>query len=51
MLTHARAMGTIAYFFSGFFGPVTLIEYATHVADHDIEHLAQITATRAAVGV
>lgn len=35
--------------FSGFFGPVTLIEYATHVVDHDIEHLGQIAATRAAI--
>jgi uncharacterized damage-inducible protein DinB len=34
---------------SGFFGPVTLIEYATHVVDHDIEHLGQITETRAAL--
>lgn len=35
--------------FSGFFGPVTLIEYATHVVDHDIEHLGQIAGTRAAI--
>jgi len=35
---------------SGFFGPVTLAEYATHVVDHDIEHLAQITQTRALIG-
>jgi hypothetical protein len=35
--------------FSGFFGPITLIEYATHVADHDIEHLGQIVETRAAI--
>ena len=35
--------------FSGFFGPVTLIEYATHVADHDIEHLGQIAEVRKAL--
>jgi uncharacterized damage-inducible protein DinB len=35
---------------SGFFGPVTLLEYATHVVDHDHEHLAQIARTRVAVG-
>jgi uncharacterized damage-inducible protein DinB len=33
---------------SGFFGPVSLGQYATHVADHDIEHLAQLTESRAA---
>lgn len=33
---------------SGFFGPVTLGQYATHVADHDIEHLAQLAECRAA---
>ncbi len=33
---------------SGFFGPVTLGQYATHVADHDIEHLAQLAEGRAA---
>jgi len=33
---------------SGFFGPVTLQQYATHVADHDIEHLAQMAHARAA---
>lgn len=32
---------------SGFFGPVTLGQYATHVADHDIEHLAQLAECRA----
>lgn len=36
--------------FSGFFGPVTLIEYATHVADHDIEHVGQIKEARKALG-
>jgi uncharacterized damage-inducible protein DinB len=36
--------------FSGFFGPVTLGEYATHVADHDIEHLGQIADARAVIG-
>ena len=35
---------------SGYFGPVTFLEYATHVVDHDIEHLAQIADTRAAIG-
>jgi hypothetical protein len=33
---------------SGFFGPLTLAEYATHIADHDIEHLAQMARARAA---
>ena len=31
---------------SGFFGPVTLAQYATHIADHDIEHLAQMSRAR-----
>lgn len=31
---------------SGYFGPVTLAQYATHVADHDLEHLAQMRACR-----
>lgn len=31
---------------SGHFGPVTLAQYATHVADHDLEHLAQMTDCR-----
>jgi uncharacterized damage-inducible protein DinB len=35
---------------SGFFGPVTLGEYATHVADHDVEHLGQIAEARSAIG-
>ena len=33
---------------SGFFGPLSLRQYATHIADHDIEHLAQMAACRAA---
>jgi uncharacterized damage-inducible protein DinB len=33
---------------SAFFGPLSLRQYATHVADHDIEHLAQMAACRAA---
>jgi hypothetical protein len=33
---------------SGFFGPITLLQYATHMADHDIEHLAQMARARAA---
>lgn len=31
---------------SGHFGPVTLAQYATHAADHDLEHLAQMRALR-----
>jgi uncharacterized damage-inducible protein DinB len=31
---------------SGYFGPVTLAQYATHVADHDLEHLGQMTDCR-----
>jgi hypothetical protein len=34
---------------SGHFGPVTLAQYATHVVDHDLEHLAQMRACRAAL--
>jgi len=34
---------------SGYFGPVTLAQYATHVVDHDLEHLGQLRACRAAV--
>jgi len=34
---------------SGHFGPLTLGQYATHAADHDLEHLAQMRACRAAV--
>ncbi len=34
---------------SGFFGPVTLAQYATHIVDHDIEHLAQLEACRATI--
>jgi hypothetical protein len=33
---------------SGHFGPVTLAQYATHAADHDLEHLAQMRDVRAA---
>jgi DinB superfamily len=33
---------------SGFFGPISVFQYATHIADHDIEHLRQIQGTRAA---
>jgi uncharacterized damage-inducible protein DinB len=33
---------------SGLFGPMSLLQYATHVADHDIEHLAQLAGARAA---
>jgi uncharacterized damage-inducible protein DinB len=32
---------------SGYFGPVTLAQYATHVVDHDLEHLAQLLDCRA----
>jgi len=36
---------------SGFFGPISLLQYATHVADHDVEHLRQMQAcARAATG-
>lgn len=35
---------------SAFFGPVTIAQYATHVADHDLEHLAQMRACRRAAG-
>jgi uncharacterized damage-inducible protein DinB len=31
---------------SGFFGPMTLAQYATHAADHDREHLGQMAALR-----
>jgi uncharacterized damage-inducible protein DinB len=31
---------------SGFFGPMTLQQYATHIADHDVEHLAQLARAR-----
>jgi hypothetical protein len=34
---------------SGHFGPVTLAQYATHVADHDLEHLGQMRDGRAAL--
>ena len=30
------------------FGPMTLAQYATHVADHDLEHLAQLADCRRA---
>jgi uncharacterized damage-inducible protein DinB len=33
---------------SGLFGPMALVQYATHVADHDVEHLAQMARGRAA---
>ena len=33
---------------SGHYGPVTLAQYATHAADHDVEHLAQMRALRVA---
>jgi hypothetical protein len=29
---------------SSFFGPISLCQYATHIADHDVEHLRQIEA-------
>lgn len=34
---------------SATFGAVTLAEYATHVAEHDLEHLGQLEATRRAL--
>ena len=35
---------------SVFFGPVTLAQYATHIADHDLEHQAQMRECRRAAG-
>jgi hypothetical protein len=35
---------------SAFFGPVSLAQYATHIADHDLEHLAQMRECRRAAG-
>ncbi len=35
---------------SAFFGPVTVAQYATHIADHDLEHLAQMRDCRRAAG-
>lgn len=34
---------------SSHFGPLTLAQYATHAADHDLEHLGQMRACRALV--
>ena len=34
---------------SGHFGPLTLAQYVTHAADHDLEHLAQMRACHAVV--
>jgi hypothetical protein len=34
---------------SGFFGPISLLQYATHMADHDVEHLRQMQACARAV--
>lgn len=34
---------------SGHFGPVTLAQYATHAADHDLEHLGQMRDCRTAL--
>lgn len=31
---------------SAFFGPVTVAQFATHIVDHDLEHLAQMTDCR-----
>jgi hypothetical protein len=36
---------------SGFFGPISLLQYATHMADHDVEHLRQMQACARAVTV
>jgi hypothetical protein len=37
---------------SAFFGPISLMQYATHIADHDIEHLALLARARpSALGV
>lgn len=35
---------------SGFFGPLTLGQYATHAADHDLEHVSQMRAALHAAG-
>ena len=35
---------------SGAFGPLTLAQYATHVIEHDIEHLGQMAECRQATG-
>ena len=35
---------------SGTFGPLSIAQYATHVAEHDIEHLAQMADCRRAAG-
>jgi hypothetical protein len=32
---------------SGVFGPLSILDYATHIADHDVEHLAQMAELRA----
>lgn len=34
---------------SGYFGPVTLAQYATRVVDHDLEHLGQLRDCRATI--
>ena len=34
---------------SSFFGPISLLQYATHMADHDVEHLRQMQACARAV--
>ena len=34
---------------SAYFGPITLAQYATHVVDHDMEHLSQLGQCRAAI--
>ena len=31
---------------SAYFGPVTVAQFATHIVDHDLEHLAQMTDCR-----
>ena len=36
---------------SSFFGPISLLQYATHIADHDVEHLRQMQACARAVTV
>ena len=34
---------------SGYFGPMTLAQYATHALDHDLEHLGQMADCKAAL--
>ena len=46
LLRSLPASGAERLGLSSFFGPVTLAQFATHIADHDLEHLAQIRDCR-----